>query len=98
MIGWQELILILAILLLVFGPTELPKMARELGKAVHEFNKASSGVMETVSPAPMAKNEENRNKALLEIARKLNINIEGKSTEQLLKEIATQIDKRENPN
>jgi sec-independent protein translocase protein TatA len=41
MLGWQEMILVFAILLLVFGPTKLPKIARELGKAWNEFNKAS---------------------------------------------------------
>lgn len=46
MIGWQETILILVILLVVFGPTKLPKLARDLGKTWHEFNKASSGVIE----------------------------------------------------
>jgi sec-independent protein translocase protein TatA len=44
MLGWQEVILIFVILLFVFGPTKLPKIARELGKAMREFNKATSGI------------------------------------------------------
>lgn len=94
MIGFQEVILILAILLLVFGPTKLPKIARELGKAWHEFNKATSSVIETVSSTQTAK-DENKNKLLLEVAGKLDVNIEGKTDEQLTKEILTKIINKE---
>ena len=97
MLGWQELILIFAILLLVFGPTKLPKIARELGKAWHEFNKASSGIIETISSAQTAKNED-KNNPLLEVARKLDVNTEGKTDEQLAEEILTKIiNKKETP-
>lgn len=46
MFGWQEVVLIFAILLFVFGPTKLPKIAKELGKIMQEFNKAASGFRE----------------------------------------------------
>lgn len=36
-LGLPELIIILAILLLLFGATRLPKMARSLGKSAKEF-------------------------------------------------------------
>lgn len=90
MLGWQEMILIFAILLLVFGPTKLPKIARELGKAWNEFNKASSGVIETISSVQTAKNED-KNNPLLEVARKLDVSTEGKTDEQLKEEILTKI-------
>ena len=90
MVGWQEMILIFAILLLVFGPTKLPKIARELGKAWNEFNKASSGVIETISSVQTAKNED-KNNPLLEVARKLDVSTEGKTDEQLKEEILTKI-------
>ncbi len=88
MVGWQEMILILAILLLVFGPTKLPKIARELGKAWHEFNKASSGVIETSSAQTTKKEDKN---LLLEVAEKLDVNTEGKTDDQLREEILTKI-------
>lgn len=50
-LGWPEVFIILALLLLVFGPTQLPKIARDLGKAVREFQKASSGVMKEIDKA-----------------------------------------------
>ena len=39
-IGWPELILILFVVLLLFGANRLPEIARQLGKAIHEFKKA----------------------------------------------------------
>lgn len=42
-IGTQELLIILVIVLLVFGSSRLPKLARSLGQAQKEFK---SGVKE----------------------------------------------------
>jgi sec-independent protein translocase protein TatA len=36
-IGWPELLLILAVLLLLFGARKLPEMARSLGRSTKEF-------------------------------------------------------------
>jgi TatA/E family protein of Tat protein translocase len=41
-IGFQELLVILAIALLIFGPKRLPELARSLGKGLAEFRRASS--------------------------------------------------------
>ena len=38
-IGPTELIIVLAIVLLLFGSTRLPKLARSLGQASNEFKK-----------------------------------------------------------
>jgi len=43
----QELILIGAIALIVFGPRKLPQMARTAGKMMAEFRKATSDFKET---------------------------------------------------
>ncbi len=40
-IGAPELIIILAIVLLVFGSTQLPRLARSLGRAQKEFKKGT---------------------------------------------------------
>ncbi len=45
-LGTQELIIILVIALLIFGPKKLPELARSTGKAINEFRKASSGVLD----------------------------------------------------
>ncbi len=40
-VGWQELLIILFIVLLFFGPKRLPDMAEALGKSISKFKKAS---------------------------------------------------------
>ncbi|WP_297446040.1 twin-arginine translocase TatA/TatE family subunit [Desulfurobacterium sp.] len=45
-IGTNELILILIITLLIFGPSKLPDLAKSMGKAINEFRKASSGIID----------------------------------------------------
>ena len=39
-IGFSELILILVVALVVFGPDKLPEIGKTLGKTVKEFNRA----------------------------------------------------------
>jgi len=42
-IGWQGLVVILIILLLVFGPKRLPEMGRSLGRGMREFKDSITG-------------------------------------------------------
>jgi len=39
-LGWQELLLILIVLLILFGGKRLPELARGLGSGIKEFKKA----------------------------------------------------------
>lgn len=43
-IGLPELLLIMAIALLVFGPKKLPEVGRSLGKAMREFKKSTEEI------------------------------------------------------
>ncbi len=47
-VGFQELILILVVALLVFGPTRLPELGRALGRAMREFRRATEEFRSTV--------------------------------------------------
>ena len=44
MIGTQELLIILAILLFIFGGTRLPQLAKGLGKSIREFKEGAAGI------------------------------------------------------
>ncbi len=47
-IGVPELIVILAIALLIFGPKKLPEVGRSIGKALREFRKTSDEIKEKI--------------------------------------------------
>ncbi len=47
-IGFQELLVILLIALLVFGPDKLPELGRRLGRAMREFRRASEEFRSTI--------------------------------------------------
>jgi sec-independent protein translocase protein TatA len=42
-IGWQGLVVILLVLLVVFGPKRLPELGRSLGRGMREFKDSVSG-------------------------------------------------------
>ena len=48
-IGIPELILILIVGLIVFGPSKLPEVGRAVGKGLREFKKASSALQATLN-------------------------------------------------
>ncbi|HKO24062.1 MAG TPA: twin-arginine translocase TatA/TatE family subunit [Chloroflexota bacterium] len=59
MIGFghfPELVMVLIIALIIFGPKRLPEVGEGLGKSLREFRKATSGVQdiarETIAPLP----------------------------------------------
>jgi sec-independent protein translocase protein TatA len=58
-IGIWELLILLLVLLLVFGPKRLPEMGRQLGKGMREFKDSVSGkddddVVDEVAELPPA--------------------------------------------
>jgi sec-independent protein translocase protein TatA len=42
-VGWQEMLIILVVLLLLFGARRLPEMGRSLGRGMREFKDAVTG-------------------------------------------------------
>jgi len=54
-IGAPELIILLLVVLLLFGSTKLPKLARSIGEASKEFKKGvNDGASEPAGPAAAA--------------------------------------------
>jgi sec-independent protein translocase protein TatA len=88
-LGTQELILIIVVVLLLFGASKIPELARNLGRGVAEFKKAQKEAemeLRDLEKDLKASKEEKRKK-LEKIAKDLGINPEGKSDEELLEEI-----------
>ena len=46
-IGWQEILIILAIALLLFGAKRIPELARSMGKGIREFKKGLNEIEST---------------------------------------------------
>ncbi len=92
----MEWILIFLIVLLIFGPSKLPQLARGLGQAIYEFRKASQGVTEEEK----RKEQEARlssvdEKTLRQLAEKLGVkDAEKKDKNQLITEIITEAKKK----
>lgn len=48
---WEYLLILLAIVLIIFGPSKLPQLGSAVGKTMREFRKASDDVSGEVSKA-----------------------------------------------
>lgn len=57
-LGYQELLIILVIVLILFGANRLPELARSLGSSVKEFKKGVNEVKDDTTTA--AKKEEEK--------------------------------------
>ena len=46
-VGWQEMVIIFIVALVLFGPRKLPELGRTVGKAITEFRRASNELKST---------------------------------------------------
>ena len=94
MIGTNEIIMIFAVVVLLFGASKLPELARSMGSSMGEFKKAQreselnlkefeKSLKEPVTPKSKVQ----------ETASKLGIDIRGKTDDQLLDEIQKSTEK-----
>ena len=94
MIGTNELLMIFAIAVLLFGASKLPELARSMGSSVGEFKKAQKESelnlreFEQSLKDPMAPKTK-----VQETAAKLGLDIRGKTDDQLLEEIQRSAEK-----
>lgn len=62
-IGMWELVLILVIALVVFGPGKLPDVGRALGRSINEFKKATTAVTDDEPPKKLVEKTEMKEEA-----------------------------------
>jgi sec-independent protein translocase protein TatA len=74
-------IIILLIALLIFGPSKIPELARAIGRARREYEKA---LREDVKESEEKSSSEDK---IFDLARKLGIKTEGKTRDEILSEI-----------
>lgn len=81
-IGPTEILLLIVIALILFGPKKLPELAKAAGEAVRIFREESQKIVSAEESKPSISEEE-----LKKLAEKLGISTEGKSKEQLAEEV-----------
>lgn len=59
-LGFGELVLVLIIALVVFGPGKLPGVGRAVGSAMREFKSAKDGLINEMSETPEAPKTEKK--------------------------------------
>ncbi len=101
--GWEWIVILgVAVIVIMWGPAKIPELAKSLGKAKGEFDKASKEYQKaafegltttnaTVTPAPAAKSVDTSDDALLVLAKKYGVATEGKTKEQITTETLQKI-------
>ncbi|MBI2078927.1 MAG: twin-arginine translocase TatA/TatE family subunit [Euryarchaeota archaeon] len=85
-IGTGELVFIIILIIILFGAQKIPDLARSLGKAQREFNRAREE-LENEPASPTSSDEDRLRKA----AQDLGINPSGKTTDELRQAIAEKV-------
>jgi sec-independent protein translocase protein TatA len=101
-IGPWEIALILAIVLIIFGPKKIPQLAKSVGDAIKQYKDASGGKTSTEMTQPHSAQQSSQplqystkeSDLLLETAKKLGIQTEGKTMEQISIEITESASKK----
>ena len=50
-LGWQELVIVLVIIMIIFGAGKLPEVVKSLGQGVKEFKQESAGATDSLAAA-----------------------------------------------
>jgi len=74
---------IIVVVIFLWGPQKIPELARSLGRAKREFDQASKEVGDSTKSSP----ERTGDQVLIDTARQLGIETEGKTRDQISQEI-----------
>ena len=86
--GTVEIAIVVGLFFILFGPTQLPKLARSLGQAKTEFNRGlTEGGNESNTEADMNRGGRTENVALTVDATSKGIDVEGKTVDEVKEEV-----------
>ena len=101
--SWEWLIIgVVAIVIIMWGPAKIPEFAKALGRARGEFNKASKEFTDAANLTATESPTQSRNvtttrtiktkdQILLETAKNLGIDTEGKTQQEISEEISMKV-------
>jgi sec-independent protein translocase protein TatA len=93
MTGNTELLFLLFIVLLLFGGRKLPELAKSMGEAVKEFNRATNEPTKYIDEKTRKENDERQ--AIIDAAKKLGIPVEGRDISDIAQDIVKATAKKE---
>ena len=88
------IILILAVVVLIFGASRIPQLARSLGQARREFEKGSKGDTASVSQAMPTASAASPDDPLVQAAQREGIDTQGKTKEQIASELSWKLNRK----
>lgn len=92
LMGYEWLVIVgVLVVIFLWGPSKLPELARSIGLARKEFDKASK---EITNPTTSTAAESSSADSLIVAARDMGITTEGKTKEEIAKEIAERASKK----
>ncbi len=59
-VGWQEIVIVVIVVLILFGGRKIPELARGIGRGMREFKREMRGVKEDFDEAMKEEEEEAR--------------------------------------
>ncbi len=103
--GWEWIIIgVVAVVIILWGPSKIPEFAKALGRAKGEFSKASKEMNEaanldspTQQPTPSAKTAntvqslKTKDEILIDTAKNLGIPTDGKTRDEISQEISMKV-------
>ena len=78
---------IIVVVIFLWGPQKIPELAKALGRARGEFDRASKDFQNAAASTAASPAPKTADQVLLDTARQLGISTEGKSREQISQEI-----------
>jgi sec-independent protein translocase protein TatA len=88
------IVLIAAVVILLFGASRIPQLARSLGQARREFEKGSKGETGPSSPIAVSNASPAPDDPLVVAAQKEGIDTQGKTKEQIASELSWKLNRK----